>query len=127
MDKKKIIYLIGGVAIIGLGYYLWNKSRAEKDDSKRLASDTTPTDNASDSTKKDESKADLSKKEQRKEDKKDSKEFKLDCGKRPVLKKNRDEWEKCIARMKSTSSSGFNGYVMHTNHSDIAGLTDIDF
>ena len=27
MDKKKIIYIIGGIAVIGIGYYLYNKSQ----------------------------------------------------------------------------------------------------
>ena len=27
MDKKKMIYIIGGIAVIGIGYYLYNKSK----------------------------------------------------------------------------------------------------
>lgn len=27
MDKKKMIYIIGGIAVIGIGYYLYNKSQ----------------------------------------------------------------------------------------------------
>ena len=27
MNKKTIMYIVGGVAVIGIGYYLWNKNK----------------------------------------------------------------------------------------------------
>lgn len=31
MDKKKIIIIVGVLALAGIGYYIWNKSREKKD------------------------------------------------------------------------------------------------
>jgi len=45
MDKKTIYYIIGGVAILGIGYYLMNKNKKtgseSKDDTEKVDSDTT--------------------------------------------------------------------------------------
>jgi hypothetical protein len=45
MDKKTIYYIIGGVAILGIGYYFMNKGKKtgseSKDDTEKVDSDTT--------------------------------------------------------------------------------------
>ena len=39
MEKKTIYYIIGGVAVLGIGYYFWNKSKSDKS---KETSETTP-------------------------------------------------------------------------------------
>ena len=30
MDKKNLMYIVGGVAVVGIAYYLYNKKQASK-------------------------------------------------------------------------------------------------
>ena len=39
MEKKTIYYIIGGVAVLGIGYYFWNKSKTDKS---KETGETTP-------------------------------------------------------------------------------------
>ena len=39
MEKKTIYYIIGGVAVLGIGYYFWNKSKSDKS---KETGETTP-------------------------------------------------------------------------------------
>jgi len=39
MEKKTIYYIIGGVAVLGIGYYFWNKSKTDKT---KETGETTP-------------------------------------------------------------------------------------
>ena len=48
MEKKKMYYVIGGVVVLGIGLYLWNKSK--KTAEVKEVSDTTKTDSSTDVT-----------------------------------------------------------------------------
>ena len=47
MEKKTIYYIVGGIAVLGIGYYLWNKSKKTATE-KEATDDTTKTDVATD-------------------------------------------------------------------------------
>lgn len=93
MDKKKIIIIVGVLAIAGIGYYLYNKSKKAsetKQEEENEDASTTQTINAQKkSTKTSTSgtpKKELtSKKEKRKA-----------CGRKPLGKNKRAEWQKCV-------------------------------
>ena len=51
----------------------------------------------------------LSKKDARKQSRSDKKTFKADCGKRPLSKKNRPMWQKCVDEQKLAQGSAFDG------------------
>jgi hypothetical protein len=40
MDKKKIYYILGGVALLGIGYYLWNRRNKLKKEKKESDKET---------------------------------------------------------------------------------------
>jgi NACalpha-BTF3-like transcription factor len=42
MNKKTIYYIIGGVAILGIGYYLWSKSKKSNEEKEATAETETP-------------------------------------------------------------------------------------
>ena len=43
MEKKKMYYVIGGIALLGIGYYLWNKNKKSAE-VKEATDETTKTD-----------------------------------------------------------------------------------
>ena len=42
MEKKKLYYIIGGVAILGIGYYLWNKRKKSAEEKEATTETETP-------------------------------------------------------------------------------------
>ena len=42
MNKKTIYYIIGGVAILGIGYYLWNKRKKSTEEKEVTTETETP-------------------------------------------------------------------------------------
>jgi len=42
MNKKTIYYIIGGVAILGIGYYLWNKRKKSTEEKEVNTETETP-------------------------------------------------------------------------------------
>jgi hypothetical protein len=42
MNKKTIYYIIGGVAILGIGYYLWNKRKKSAEEKEATTETETP-------------------------------------------------------------------------------------
>ena len=48
MEKKKMYYVIGGIALLGIGYYMWNKSK--KTAEVKESTDATKTDSSTDVT-----------------------------------------------------------------------------
>ena len=91
MDKKKIIIIVGVVAVVGIGLYMWNKSKKSAEGDAEAPTDATKSAEApADATKSAEapapSKAPLNTR----------KEKKKACGRKPVLKKKKEEWQKCV-------------------------------
>ena len=121
MNKKTIMYIVGGVAVIGIGYYLWNKNKKSAEEkpsidnknTKDLATDEgatkVPTDEGSTGVATDEDKTKIVKLT------KDELNSKLEsgCGKKPKLKKNKDKYAKCrsdlTAKLKSQGLVAFDG------------------
>ena len=129
MNKKTIMYIVGGVAVVGIGYYLWNKSKktteekpsidnkntkvATDEGSTKVATDEgstkVATDEGSTNVATDEDKTKIVKLT------KDELNSKLEsgCGKKPKLKKNKDKYAKCrsdlTAKLKSQGLVAFDG------------------
>ena len=121
MNKKTIMYIIGGVAVVGIGYYLWNKNKKSAEEkpsidnknTKDLSTDEVVTKVATDegatNVATDEDKTKIVKLT------KDELNSKLEsgCGKKPKLKKNKDKYAKCrsdlTAKLKSQGLVAFDG------------------
>jgi hypothetical protein len=127
--NKKILIGIGALALIGGVYYIMKSKKDAKLKSSEVTppsettEETTPTPPATTSEVKTPPamKPITSKKEVRKESKADKKTFKMDCGKRPILKKNRTLWQKCIDEQKLAEGSSFEGTKSMDIFSDISG------
>ena len=96
MDKKKILIGLGVVAVIGIAYYLYNKNK--KDATSGESSDTTPTTSDATNTTKS-AEAPIVPLEKRKEKRKA-------CGRKPLNKQKRAEWQKCVDAGGSVSFEG---------------------
>jgi len=122
MEKKTIYYIIGGIAVLGIGYYLWNKSKKSAEE-KEPTDDTATTDVATDVTATDKSAtatapattpAPATKPAPKKLTAQEL-ESKLQsgCGKKPKLKKNKVRYDKCradlTAKLKSQGLVAFDG------------------
>ena len=124
MNKKTIYYIIGGVAILGIGYYLWNKRKKSAEE--KEATDDTKTDEAKEDTATDTAvkKSDVSaskpatapaSKPAPKKLTAQELEAKLQsgCGKKPKLKKNKVKYDQCradlTAKLKSQGLVAFDG------------------
>lgn len=132
MEKKTIYYIIGGVAILGIGYYLMNKGKKPTND-KEIDADSMALDSMT-----------LDKKEVDKSELKEipvklpatatptkpapnkltaqELESKLQsgCGKKPKLKKNKIKYEECranlTAKLKGQGLVSFDGsYSLENN------------
>ena len=123
--NKKILIGIGTLALIGGVYYFMKKKKDTEAKSEEVAPAITPqaTPPATESETKTPPpmKPIVSKKEVRKESRVDKKTFKTDCGKRPILKKNRGLWQKCIDEQKLAEGSSFEGTKSMDIFSDISG------
>ena len=49
MEKKTIYYIVGGIAVLGIGYYLYNKSKKNAEE-KETTDDTAKTDEETDAS-----------------------------------------------------------------------------
>lgn len=130
MEKKTIYYILGGVAVIGIGYYLWNKNKNKASEEKESTDATAKTEESTDAT------ADAKTKQLKTEPtikggtasasapapkpapKKltaQELESKLQsgCGKKPLLKKNKVKYYQCradlTAKLKSQGLVAFDG------------------
>ena len=127
--NKKILIGIGVISLVGGIYYFMKKKKDVEAKSSEVAPSsetteaTTPTPPATlpEISTKPLVVATASKKEVRKESKADKKTFKTDCGKRPILKKNRTLWQKCINEQKLVEGSSFEGTKSMDIFSDISG------
>lgn len=96
MDKKKILIGLGVVAVIGIAYYLYNKNKKSAELKNASGDDTSGSAPAPTSENVATTKATL---ETRKEKRKA-------CGKRPLNKEKRAEWQKCVDAGGSVSFEG---------------------
>ena len=126
MEKKTIYYIIGGIAVLGIGYYLWNKSKKSAEE-KEETDDTATTDVATDVTATDKSataitpatatatKSTTASKPAPKKLTAQELESKLQsgCGTKPKLKKNKIKYDQCradlTAKLKSQGLVAFDG------------------
>ena len=121
MDKKKI-FIIGGVvlAVAGIGYYFWNKSKKASEGGAEGGAEgtTTPTD----ATAKTEEKAPET---SAKAPLNTRKEKKKACGRKPLNKKKREEWQKCVDAGGTASFEGSDFDQWENDYMDFSGL-DLD-
>jgi hypothetical protein len=134
MDKKTIYYIIGGVAILGIGYYLMNKGKKPTND-KEIDADAMALDSMT-LDKKEVDKSELKEipvklpatanatptKPAPKKLTAQELESKLQsaCGKKPKLKKNKIKYEECranlTAKLKGQGLVSFDGsYSLENN------------
>jgi hypothetical protein len=128
MEKKNLTYIVGGIAVIGIFYYLYNKNKKPRNVDALAGGGQpqeggAPTGDVSDKneqtpistggqgqsvpTPKTSTPAEsLTKKQARKQRKKDSKEYMTVCGTKPLLKKNRPAWQQCVDEQKAKKSKG---------------------
>ncbi len=140
MEKKTIYYIIGGVAVLGIGYYFWNKSKTDKS---KETGETTPVSSESSNeesvtkekevtTSSDDTKKPILKPLNVKVDgikniatavaklkpiSSQELESKLQsaCGKKPLLKKNKVKYEQCRENYKNKlKSEGFSFFTGKT-------------
>jgi Tfp pilus assembly protein PilO len=109
MERKTIFYIVGAVAVIGIGYYLWNKNKKageektegeEKEEAEVVKEETDANAKSKIAIKKPiDAIKDAVKSVQSNVKKLTAQELesKLQstCGKKPLLKKNKIKWEQC--------------------------------
>jgi|688.fasta_scaffold08988_17 hypothetical protein len=128
MEKKTIYYIVGGIAVLGIGYYLWNKSKKTAEE-KEATDDTATKDVETDATATDKSattpatsttpatanKPATATTPAPKKLTAQELESKLQsgCGKKPKLKKNKVRYDQCradlTAKLKSQGLVAFDG------------------
>ena len=111
LKNKGLYILIGSVAIIGIGYYLWNKNKQTSD----LKSNEIADDVVVDKEKKlaIETKEELTPKLIKISKEELESKLKSACGKKPKLKKNKILYNECrskyIDKLKSQGYTSFDG------------------
>jgi hypothetical protein len=99
MKNKKMYYVIGGIAVLGIGYYLWNKSKKSAE-VKEATDETTKNDLGTDAPAPTPTPAPapvtapVTAPKQLTAQELESK-LQSDCGKKPLLKKNMALYNKC--------------------------------
>ena len=151
MDKKKILIIVGVVAVAGIGFYLWKKRKkstdekessdsVEKptDESKSTSTDsTTPTSSAPKSatpTSSAPKSATPTTSTQPSVKKLTPQELEArlqsGCGKKPLLKKNKVKYEQCrsnlTAKLRSQGLVSFDGSYTFENFIDSDFYSDFD-
>ena len=126
MEKKKIYIIVGIVAVVGIGYYLWNKSKksaeeketTDETDKKDVETDVTATDKSATATTPATANKPATATASKPAPKKltaQELESKLQsgCGKKPKLKKNKVKYDQCradlTAKLKSQGLVAFDG------------------
>lgn len=115
MEKKTIYYILGGVAVLGIGYYLWNNSQKKAKETEVTEEKEVTNEKTIEEVKEvkpqikdlagkiqnvnlgaiklNAVKDELSK--PRKFDQAELDKKLAECGKKPLLKKNKKSWEEC--------------------------------
>ena len=116
MDKKKILIIVGVVAVIGIGYYMYNKSKksaeggAEGGAEAPADANTKIADATTDATTT--AKAPLT----------NRKEKKKACGRKPINKNKKAEWQKCVDAGGVASFDGSDFDSFENDYMDFSGL-----
>ena len=105
MDKKKLLIIGGGLLLVGAGIYFWKKSKdansklddnsegSKSDGSTKSTTATSPTTASAPVT---ETTAPATETTEPAKALNTRKEKRKACGRRPVLKKKRAEWQQCV-------------------------------
>ena len=94
MDKKKILIGVGILVVAGVGFYFWNKSKNTTGGADGGAEGGAEAPADATATKSAEAPADATATE--KTPLTTRKEKKQACGRKPLNKKKRAEWQKCV-------------------------------
>lgn len=143
MEKKTIYYIIGGVALLGIGYFLWNKSKKSSEE-KESTDDNLKSDELTQNkvAKKSSNKSILNSSTLTtlnpssivvKKLTPQELESKLSsgCGKKPKLKKNKTLWNNCRNDMKDDLKNqgliAFDGSYSFEGSNDFYSRFDSNF
>jgi hypothetical protein len=115
MDKKKIFIIGGIVAVVGIAIYMLSKSKVSTEDVGGTSADasTKSADAPADETAP--AKQPLTKR----------KEKKQACGRKPLNKEKRAEWQKCVDAGGTASFEGSDFDQFENDYMDFVGL-DLD-
>lgn len=140
MEKKTIYYIIGGVAILGIGYYLMNKGKKTGSKGKEVGSDIALETSTDTSARSSETLVTASTPTPKptptpviKKLTPQELEYKLSsgCGKKPKLKKNKTLWNNCRNDMKDDLKSqgliAFDGSYSFEGSNDFYSRFDSNF
>jgi hypothetical protein len=120
MDKKKILIIVGVVAVIGIGYYMYNKSKKTAEGGAEGGAEAP----ADATTKSAEAPADAT--ATAKTPLTSRKEKKQACGRKPLNKKKKAEWQKCVDAGGTASFEGdFDSF--EKDYIDFEGEVDNQF
>ena len=125
MDKKKIFIIGGAIAVLGIGFYMWNKSKNTTTDSSGVAEGTasgSETTADAPATKSADAPADST--ATAKAPLTTRKEKKKACGRKPLLGKKLKEWKQCVAEGGIASFEGYSDGFQN-EYLDFSGL-DLD-
>lgn len=112
MEKKNILIIVGIFAVAGIGYYLLSKSKISPEDVGETSADAT--------TKSSDAPTDAT--APTKEPLKKRKEKKKACGRKPLNKQKRAEWQKCVDAGGTASFEGSDFDQWENDYMDFSGL-----
>lgn len=116
MDKKKILIIVGVVAVIGIGYYMYNKSKKSAEGGAEGGAEAP----ADATTKSAEAPADAT--TPAKAPLTTRKEKKKACGRKPLNKTKKAEWQKCVDAGGTASFEGSDFDQWENDYMDFSGL-----
>jgi FtsZ-interacting cell division protein ZipA len=116
MDKKKILIIVGVVAVIGIAYYMYNKNKKSAEGGAEGGAEA-PTDAT---TKSADAPADAN--TPAKAPLTNRKEKKQACGRKPLNKKKKAEWQKCVDAGGVASFEGSDFDQWENYYMDFSGL-----
>ena len=121
MDKKKILIIVGVVAVIGIGYYMYNKSKKSAEGGAEGGAEAP----ADATTKSAEAPADAT--TPAKAPLTTRKEKKKACGRKPLNKNKKAEWQKCVDAGGTASFEGSDFDQFENDYIDFEGEVDNQF
>ena len=121
MDKKKILIIVGVVAVIGIGYYMYNKSKKSAEGGAEGGAEAP----ADATTKSAEAPADAT--TTPKAPLTTRKEKKKACGRKPLNKTKKAEWQKCVDAGGTASFEGSDFDQFENDYIDFEGEVDNQF
>ena len=121
MDKKKILIIVGVVAVIGIGYYMYNKSKKSAEGGAEGGAEAP----ADATTKSAEAPADAT--TPAKAPLTTRKEKKKACGRKPLNKTKKAEWQKCVDAGGTASFEGSDFDQFENDYIDFEGEVDNQF